>query len=158
MKHTFIIDENIIYCGIRGVDIHNNQDFSSTMFLLYVAHNCHKIVADDKLSKRISKHLKVLEEQRSFKPIPHYDLFVNSFVRNPNKFVREFGVEPSELSNEDELPPKDVFIVRAAKYFNATIVTLDGKLKMAIDRSKLLKELGIIALEPKAAIVMAKET
>lgn len=88
MKHTFLIDENIVYHGIRGVNKHNNPDTSSTLFFSLVALKCHKIVVDKELNKRISKHLDLILSQKNVKPIPYFDLVLNHIYYNSEKFAR----------------------------------------------------------------------
>ena len=47
MKHTFLLDENIPYLAIRGVDARDNPDLAATRLVFLIAKNCHKTVADE---------------------------------------------------------------------------------------------------------------
>ena len=46
MKHRFLLDLNIIYHAVRGVDRHDLPDTTCTELLLLIGKNCHRIVVN----------------------------------------------------------------------------------------------------------------
>jgi hypothetical protein len=159
MKHTFLLDENIIYLGIRGVNKHNKQDPSASEFLTLLAQNCHRIVVDKEINRRILDHLSRIQREKDTWPIPYFGLFLIQIFHNSEKFIRKFEETPPLINEEKvaHLVRKDIHILRAANYFNAIIVTEDDDLIRIVTTDKNLKKLGLRALKVKDAICLAKE-
>jgi len=69
MKHEFVLDENILYLGIRGTDEKGKPDKTTTKLLILILKNCHKVVVDKELNRRYAKHIKKLEKISKKNPL-----------------------------------------------------------------------------------------
>ncbi len=128
MKHKFIVDENIFYCAIRGVDEHNKRDTSSARFLAYLINNCHKICLDEKYNKRFEKTIqkKLGKISRTEPVLPQIDLMIQNMVHTSEKIIRDFS-DSGEFPDDKKIPHKDLYLARCANHFSAKVVTLDRK-------------------------------
>lgn len=158
MKHNFIVDENIFYCAIHGVDEYNDIDTSSARFLTYLLKNCHKICLDEKYNKQFEKTIRIkLGNISKTEPIlPGIDILIQEIVHTSEKMMRDFS-NSGEFPDDEKIPHKDLYIARCANHFSAKVITLDGDLKDAINANPFLKEKGIEALRPEDAIPLAFE-
>ncbi len=158
MKHKFIVDENIFYCAIHGVDEYNDIDTSSARFLTYLLKNCHKICLDEKYNKQFEKTIRIkLGNISKTEPIlPGIDILIQEIVHTSEKMMRDFS-NSGEFPDDEKIPHKDLYIARCANHFSAKVITLDGDLKDAINANPFLKEKGIEALRPEDAIPLAFE-
>ena len=150
MKHTFLLDENILHFAVKGVDRRDDFNLDAVELLRLIARNCHTIVADSVLLGRYYSHLANLMKQPS--PALQPTSFLNNFVHNSLKFRFEYA-DPPDLPDDSDIPPKDTHIVRAALISNTLIVTGDEELQATVNSSKM----GLRALSPKEAIELARE-
>jgi predicted nucleic acid-binding protein len=159
MKYKFIVDENIFYCAIRGVDEYDNNDNSSARFLALLLKNCHKMHLDKEYNRRYKKNIqKKLESIPLDEYIfPGIDKLIQEIVHNSDKTIRDFS-DALEIPGEDGIPRKDIYIARCANQFSAKIVTLDREFREAVNVHVFLKQNGIEALHPKDAINYVSET
>ena len=151
MKHTFLLDENIPYLAIKGVDTRDNRDLTATRLVSLIAENCHKTVADKFLIQRYWDHINALLNEP--KPVMPALFFITQFVKNYSKLSVEYA-EPPHIASDVQIPSEDIHIVRAALMFGAVVITADEQLKTAINRAQ---ELGLRALNLSQAIELAKE-
>ena len=151
MKHIFLLDENILYHAIKGVDQHENPDTTATEFVLLVARNCHRIWLNHELAARYWHHLSGLTRHHA--PALEPVQFMTQFMKNSAKVHEGYG-DPLELPTDVKVPAEDVIIVRAALLSNAVIVTADNELELAVNSQP---KLGVRALKPRQAIELAKE-
>ncbi len=158
MKHRFVLDENILYLGIKGTDEKGNPDDTTTKLLLLIQKNCHRIIVDKELNRRFRKHLKTLERiSRDDSVVLGMDIFVRNLLHNKDKVIWHFSPLGS-APDEAIIPRKDVHVVKVGYHFRAKIVTVDRKLAQAISSSTSLKKEGVLALHPGEAVKLAKET
>lgn len=157
MKHKFIVDENIFYCAIRGVDEYDNKDTSSARFLVYLLKNCHNICLDEKCNKRFEKtiRIKLGNISKTESVLPGFDLLIQDIVHTSEKIIREFS-NSGEFPDDEKIPRKDLYLARCANYFSAKVVTLDMEFRDAVNANSFLKDRGIEALDPKNAIPIVK--
>lgn len=158
MKHKFIVDENIFYCAIRGVDEYDNRDTNSARFLAYLLNNCHKICLDEKYNKQFEKTIRIkLGNISKTEPVlPGIDLLIQNMIHTADKIIRDF-YDSGEFPDDEKIPRKDLYLARCANYFIAKVVTLDTEFRDAINANLFLKEKGIEALRPEDAIPLARE-
>ncbi|GFO95847.1 hypothetical protein ig2599ANME_0028 [groundwater metagenome] len=146
MKYNFIVDENIFYCAIRGVDEHDIDDDSSEKFLGLLQKNCHKIYLDIFFNRRyernIQKRLEGLLRETHLKLDDKAVSLIRNIFHTKEKIIREF-TEPSQFPEEETIPRKDLYIVRCANHFSAKIVTLDRGFRDAVNAHAFLKQNGI---------------
>ncbi len=159
MKYKFIVDENIFYCAIRGVDEQDNNDNSSARFLALLLKNCHKMHLDKEYNRRYEKNIQKKLESISLDEyiFPGIDKLIQEIVHNSDKTIRDFS-NALEIPNEDSIPRKDLYIARCANHFSAKIVTLDREFRDAVNAHSSLKQNGVEALHPKDAIKFVTET
>ena len=151
MKHRFLLDENILHHGIKGVDRHDNPDLTATTVLLLIAANCHTIVINRELLSRYWTHLQELFRE----PAPYLQpvFFVREFLQNSDKRVLEYD-DPPELPTGVTIPAEDIHIVRAALVSRPVIVTADEELMEGVNTQEVL---GLKALNPKETVQLASE-
>ena len=151
MKHRFLLDENILHHGIKGVDRHDNPDFTATTVLRLIAANCHTIVINRDLLSRYWTHLQELF--RAPAPVLQPVFFVREFLQNSDKRALEY-VDPPELPTGVTIPAEDIHIVRAALVSRPVIVSADEEL---VEKINAQPPLGLEALNPNDAIGRASE-
>ena len=153
MKKKFLLDENILYEAIKGVDLHGRPDPTSTDLVRLIRENCHSIVLDRELAGRYLHHLSRLQEEpvRKMEPLDFLKEFVllNSAKRTWES-TKGVAVPP-----EARIPKEDIHIVRLAMVSSALVVTSERELRDAINA---FPAFGLSALAPNAAIAPASET
>lgn len=158
MKYHFVLDENLLYLGIKGVDERGNKDTSTAQLLLSILKNCHKIVVDKELNRRFKRHLKALEKiSRSESVIPGMDIFIRNLLQNKDKIIWHF-LELEPAPDEPSIPKEDIHIVRIGYHFKAKVITADKELAEAISDSETLEKNGVTALSPRDALELARES
>ena len=152
MKHRFLLDLNIIYHAVRGVDRHNNPDGTCADLLRLIGQNCHKIVVNEYL---LGEYLKRLEELFNTKaPALPPIYFVQQLLFKAEKFSQETGELPA-IPLGVALPREDVEIVRSALVSLPVLVAADGDLCNAVNENQIL---GLRAMTPEMALDLARET
>ncbi|VVB85071.1 Uncharacterised protein [uncultured archaeon] len=160
MKYKFIVDENIFYCAVRGVDEHNNKDYSSARFLMLLQKNCHKMHLDKEYNRHYEKNIQNKLESISLKESDILGVgvakIIQDIIHNSDKTIRKFSAS-LQFPNEAAIPRKDVYIARCANHFSAKIVTLDKDFRDAVNNHTFLNQNGVKALHPKDAIKLVSE-
>ena len=152
MKHRFLLDENILHHGIKGVDRHNNRDLAATTFLRLIGANCHSIVLNPELLRRYNTQLRRLSRERT--PILQPEWFIRELLHNSAKRSLEYD-DPPELPADVAIPEEDKSIVRAALISHPIVVANDENLVEAINGHPSLELRALYAVE---AIVPASES
>ncbi len=147
MKHNFLLDENILYLAIRGVDEHDDPDLTAMELLLLIAKNCHRITLNNELLKRYWHHLSRLVTKPAPGLPPVY--FMTQFIKNSAKAAVDYA-DPPELPADVKIPTEDVHVVRAAMMVNAVVVTADGELREAINSQPALQLRALYPLKPSS--------
>ena len=151
MKHKFLLDENVLYHYVKGVDAHDNPDSTATELILLIGKNCHSITIDSKLWQKYWTHLKLLQRERPKALEPLF--FITQLMKNSAKALRETSDAP-ELPPDVVIPREDDHVVRAALISHPLVVTSDEELKDAINNQPAL---SLRALTLHEAIELAKE-
>lgn len=151
MKHSFLLDENILYHAVRGVDRRDRPDTTSAELLLRIAENCHHICLDQQLLTRYWRHLQRLvdEPAPAFQPLN----FILEFLHNSAKAHVDYH-EPPDLPDEITVPREDTYVVRAALLTKSVLVTADDELRNSVNNQG---ELGVRALTPSEALELARD-
>lgn len=152
MKHSFLLDENILYHSIKGVDLYGNQDLAAMELVVLIARNCHSIRYNSFLLERYRHHLAALKNEPSRLLEPAF--FERLFFGNSLKAVRE-DADPPRLPASAKIPNEDIGVVRAALVSHPKFITNDPELMEAI---KGCQQLQLIALNPQQAMQFASET
>lgn len=152
MKHRFLLDENILHHGIKGVDRHDNPDSTATSLLRLIAKNCHRIVLNPELLDRYKVQLKKLERERA--PALEPAFFLRELLHKSEKRTLEYD-DPPELPPGLILPQEDVPVVRAALLSKPLVVTADEELSESINNQAIF---GLRAISAEEALPFANET
>lgn len=158
MKYKFIVDENIFYCAVRGVDEHDKKDISSARFLVYLLKNCHRIYLDKKCNSRFQKSIltKIQRISKTEPVLPGMDLLIQEIIHTSGKINWDYSDSP-QFSEEKNIPRKDLYIARCANHFSARIVTLDREFMEKINDHAYLRSKGVTAIRPEEAITLVLE-
>lgn len=149
MKHSFLLDENILYHSIKGVDLYGNRDLSAMELVVLIARNCHHIRYNSFLLGRYRAHLAALRNEPTRLLEPAF--FEILFFENSLKAVRE-DAEPPDLPASAHIPSEDIDVVRAALVSHPKFITNDPELREAINGCQ---QLHLTALTPQQAMEFA---
>ena len=152
MRHQFLLDENILYHAIRGVNRFNETDDTAARLILTIVKVCHSLVIHNEVRVVYIRKLGELKHARPTHLPPTY-LF-SQLMNRADK--RTFGYEDLPLLPEGcgDIPRKDRYLVQAALISHPLFVTADEPLYNAL---KNHPELGIEVLWPHEALVRARE-
>jgi hypothetical protein len=149
VKHTFLLDENILYHSIKGTDLHGNLDLTAMELVFLIAKNCHSIRYNAFLLERYRRHLAGLRNEPLKLLEPAF--FERLLFGNSSKAVRE-DMNPPRLPASAQIPNEDIEVVRAALISHPKFVTNDPDLRNAINACEALH---LTALTPAAALPFA---
>jgi hypothetical protein len=152
LKHRFLLDLNIIYHAVRGVDKHDNPDQSCAELVRLIGQNCHKIVVNAYLFGEYLARLKELYLTKAPALPPIY--FVQQLLFKAEKFSQEMGPLPA-IPPSVEIPREDIEIVRSALVSRPILVAADEQLCDAVNKSAVL---GLQAMAPADALELARDT
>jgi hypothetical protein len=153
VKHRFLLDSNILYFAVKGVDEKENTDPTSAELVRLIGDNCHTVVTDKTLLGRYQYHIAQLFAQPRYQP--QAAAFLVQILYNSAKLVIEIS-EPPELPVGVRVPPEDEHIVKAALISYPLIVTSDEDLAKAIKRHQNVLDLSV--LSPREALELAKDS
>jgi hypothetical protein len=153
VRLTFLLDENILYHAIRGVDLHDQPDDSTTRLIRTIVEVCHSLVIHDVVRVRYIKILDLLKNQKSRFLSPA--VFFRQVLNRADKRIFEYEGLPTLPEECCDIPRKDEYLVRAALLSHPLLVTRDEDLYNAV---KNHPELGIEVLRPREALELAKQT
>ncbi len=152
MKHSFLLDENLLYRSIQGVDPNGELGLASMHLVLLIAQNCHSIRYNSFLLTRYMHHLSILKNEKSKILDPLF--FHRLFFGNSLKAVMEHA-EPPPLPSSARIPNEDIDVVRAALVSHPKFITNDPDLMEAINSCQ---QLHLTALTPQQAMQFASQT
>lgn len=147
-----MLDLNIIYHAVRGVDEHDRPDTTCAELLRLIGQNCHKIVVNEYLFGEYLTRLMGLFQTKA-PALPPID-FVQQLLFKAEKFVQEMGELPAIPKGVD-LPREDIEIVRSTLVSQPILVAADGELRDAVNGSPIL---GVRAVRPAEALVLAQDS
>ncbi len=153
MKHRFLLDSNIIYFAVKGVNERGEPDLTSAELVRLIGDNCHTVVVDRTLLDRYDRHFREL-----FKKPAYLFQMVNFLIgirHNSAKLVVQ-SIEPPELPADVRVPAADEHVVKAALISHPLVVTSDEDLAKAIKRHQDV--LGLSVLSPHEALELAKDS
>lgn len=151
MRLTFLLDENILYHAVRGVDKHDRPDPSAAELLRAIATICHGIFVHQCLLDKYGNALRKLKEN----PPRSLDAqnFIKQLLYNSAKATRHYADLPA-LPEGLTAPREDLDIIRAALVSRSILVTNDSGLREAVNGHHDL--LSLNALDAREALELAK--
>ena len=150
MRHNFLLDENILYHAIRGVDRYDKPDDTATRLVLTIVEVCHSLVIHNELMARYLKILGKLRSQRALYLPPGY--FFNQLLKRTDKRTFEYEALPTLPEGCSDIPREDEYLVRAALISRPLLVTAD---EPPYDAIRNHPELRIEVLRPHEALQRA---
>jgi hypothetical protein len=151
VRQTFLLDENIIYHAINGVDEHDLPDLTAAELLVAISRICHRIFVHQDLIDRYNKALRRLREEPPRSPAALR--FVSQLLYRSEKQSWAQGPLP-ELPEGLVVPGEDRDVVRAALLSRPILVTNDRRLGEAVNGYQQV--LGLKALSARGALEFAK--
>jgi hypothetical protein len=151
VRLTFLLDENILYHAIQGVDRHDQPDPTAAELLKAIAVICHGIFVHKYLLERYGNAFKKLREHP-----PRSDAaleFIKQLLHNSAKAIWEYSHLP-DLPENLTLPDEDRDIVRVALISRPILITNDSKLRETVNAHYQI--LGLKALDAREALELAK--
>lgn len=123
-----MLDENIIILAAKMENEKGEPDVTCLRLLLDIIQKCHTMVCSGNLLERYLRVISNLagKHQSSVPKLLQMAIIIKAKVQLINYLPK--------LSNENQIPPDDVEIVRLANHANATLVTIDSRLKEAMKR------------------------
>lgn len=153
MKHTFVLDENVLIHAVCGV----KEDCDCATLIEKIAFKCHSIAFDNTIKQTyidISDNL--IKEAKGNTQI--INTLIQKILLNSEKHKKYDGDCP-QIPEEDKYKPKtrkkkDPLFARVAFYYNAKLVTHDKELRNDFNEHiKSFKEgIGTEALKPQEAV------
>jgi hypothetical protein len=151
VKLNFLLDENILYHAIRGVDLRDQPDDTATRLIRTIVQVCHSLVIHEVVRVKYIKILDRLKDERSLYLLPAY--FFNQVLKRADKRSFEYEGLPTLPEECNDVPRKDEYLVQAALLSHPLLVTSDENLYKAL---KNHPELGIEVLWPHEALHRAQ--
>lgn len=152
MRHKFLLDENILYHAILGVDRFEKTDDTATRLILTIVQVCHSLVIHNDVRAIYIRKLNELKHVRPRHLPPAY-LF-SQLLNRSDKRTFEYEDLPELPEGCGDIPRKDRYLVQAALISHPLFVTADEPLYNAL---KNHPELGIEVFWPHEALERAKE-
>jgi hypothetical protein len=152
VRYKFLLDENILYHAILGVDRLENTDDTATRLILTIVRVCHSLIIHNEVRAIYIRKLNELKYARSRFLEPTY-LF-RQLLNRSDKRTFEYEDLPELPETCGDIPRKDRYLVQAALVSHPLFVTADEPLYAAL---KNHPELGIEVLWPHEALERAKE-
>ena len=152
MKHRFLLDLNIIYHAVRGVDEHDEPDTTCADLLRLIGENCHKIVFNEYLIGEYLRRLAKLSQTKA-PALPPIE-FIQQLLFKAEKFIQETGELPA-IPPDIDVPTEDIEIVQSALVSLPILVAADGELRDAVNNSPIL---GVMAVRPTEALALAQDS
>jgi len=153
VKHRFLLDENILYHAVKGVDRRDNPDLTATELVRTISRNCHGIVVNaGELMSRYYRHIQQLFKVRS--PALEPVFLLREILLKPEKCELEY-IDPPELPPDARIRQReDIHVIRAALVSRPVIVSAEPALVEDINSQPAL---ALIALTAQEALQLALE-
>ena len=132
------------------MDQHNEEDFSSALFLLNLYERCHKIAVNNELIKKYDTHLKRLYVDKS----PGAQFFLNVFKKLYALKTIKVNDYNYHLDNEEKIPKDDIYLIKIALGSKGILVTNDEKLikKLELNNENMSNLFNIRVMNSKMAM------
>jgi predicted nucleic acid-binding protein len=154
LRYKFLLDLNVIYDAVRGVDRQDDPDQSAVRLLDLMAVICHGITIHTTL---IGEYLSRLNRLKLARPT-HLDPvgFIKQFIVNSAKRNFEYD-NLAELPAGVTVPREDEHLVRAALISHPIVVTEDTGLHAAINSHPSLALRALTIKEALDFVVRERE-
>jgi hypothetical protein len=150
MKHAFVVDENIFKFATETDD---EQGRLCASFLARIARNCHRIVANPELWKKILRKLKDAGLKRDY-ALQEVVSLAAQLCKNSEKMI--WTLDAPDLPDGIGVKDDDFCVVQSALPSKTMIVSTDAPLRSAINDN--FQRLSLKAITPEEALELALDT
>ena len=112
MRLNFLLDENVLYHAIRGVDLRDQPDDTATRLIRTIVQVCHSLVIHEVVRVKYIRILHRLKDERSLYLLPAY--FFNQVLKRSDKRSFEYEGLPTLPEECNDVPREDEYLVQAA--------------------------------------------
>jgi hypothetical protein len=151
-KKDLILDEGVLYHAANLVDRYDNNSLAALKLITDISYYCNRIIINEELAKKYTKHLKKLEQNRSPAINAVSKIFRDMFA-NQRK-LKNWIYEVPPVQDESNLPADDIYLVRLANMSRAVLITPDHRLieKLNPDKTGYCKKYEMYVLDIDSAI------
>lgn len=150
MKHTFILDENILIQSHTCKDISETaDDYNSLGLIITILIECHKIGLTQELADKYWEKSKALESKGK----------ITNAVRIWRDFLYRNDKQAQSSSHLEGLPTNlehDRHVIEPTVFLSGILVTTDDKLKNRLEEWNKKKNFDINIMSPAEAIALLK--
>lgn len=161
MKHTFIVDHNVIQFAVAGTNDQEDEDYTCAEVIGAIAKNCHRVPKTEAIYQRQLSKLAVEQSRSSFR-FPQAGMLANVWRGVLQNAVKSPWVQESDLPDLDaecrqQVKDDDHDFLQLAIHQQAPLITTDGPLRVAIVQLGVAREWSWQAITPDEALPIAEE-
>jgi len=147
MKHTFVLDENVLISASTGKDSYDQKDYSSSLLVLEIAERCHKIAWNYELKKKYSEKSDTLLKSPVASLFMRASAILFHLLANPDKNVHNENYLHLDSDLND-----DRHVISLAIFTGGVLVTEDLKLRENLHKKNLVDKYKLIIVKPSEAL------
>ena len=161
MKHTFIVDHNVVQFAVAGTNDQEEEDYTCAAVISAIAENCHRVPKTEAIHQRQMSKLD-LEERRSSFRFPQAGMLANVWrgvLQNALKspWVQEADLPALDAECRQQVKNDDHDFLQLAIHQQAPLITADGPLRAAIAQLGAARQWDWSAIPPGEALPIAEE-
>ena len=159
MKHTFIVDHNVVQFAVAGTNDQEEEDYTCAEVIGAIAKNCHRVPKTVAIHQRQMSKLD-LEERRSSFPLAGIMANVwRGVLQNTFKspWIQEADLPDLDAECRRLVKDDDHDFLQLAIHQQAPLITTDGPLRTAIAQLSAAWEWVWKAIPPDEALPIAEE-
>ena len=159
MKHTFIVDHNVVQFAVAGTNDQEDDDYTCAAAISAIAEHCHRVPKTEAIYQRQMSKLD-LEERRSSFPLAGMLASVwRGVLQNALKspWVQEADLPDLDADCRRLVKDDDHDFLQLAIHQQAPLITTDGPLRAAITQLGVTREWDWKAIPPDEALPIAEE-
>ena len=159
MKHTFIVDHNVVQFAVAGTNDQEEEDYTCAAVISAIAENCHRVPKTEAIHQRQMSKLD-LEERRSSFPLAGMLANVwRGVLQNALKspWVQEADLPALDAECRQQVKNDDHDFLQLAIHQQAPLITADGPLRAAIAQLGVARQWDWSAIPPGEALPIAEE-
>ncbi len=159
MKHTFIVDHNVVQFAVAGTNDQEDDDLTCAAVIRAIAKNCHRVPKTEAIHQRQLSKLAVEQSRSSF---PLAGIMANVWRGVLQNAVKSPWVQEADLPDLDaecrqQVKKDDHDFLQLAIHQQAPLITTDGPLQAAIAQLGAAREWDWKAIPPDEALPIAEE-
>ena len=159
MKHTFIVDHNVVQFAVAGTNDQEDEDYTCAALINAIAEHCHRVPKTAAIHQRQMSKLD-LEARRSSFPLAGTMANVwRGVLQNAFKspWIQEADLPDLDAECRRLVKDDDHDFLQLAIHQQAPLITTDGPLQAAIARLGVARQWSWQAISPDEALPIAEE-